>query len=56
MCVLAGLMVVHFMLPETREKYQLETLWTLRSYEQLTNNTLPHTLPPDFILTHMRTD
>ncbi|XP_017319894.2 mitochondrial assembly of ribosomal large subunit protein 1 [Ictalurus punctatus] len=56
MCIDFGSMVVHFMLPETREKFQLETLWTLRSYEQLTNNTLPHTLPPDFILTHTHTD
>ncbi|KAF7708408.1 mitochondrial assembly of ribosomal large subunit protein 1 [Silurus meridionalis] len=55
MCIDFGSMVVHFMLPETREKFQLETLWTLRSYEQLTNNTLPHTLPPDFILTHAQT-
>ncbi|XP_053349751.1 mitochondrial assembly of ribosomal large subunit protein 1 [Clarias gariepinus] len=55
MCVDFGSMVVHFMLPETREKFQLETLWTLRNYEQLTNNTLAHTLPPDFILTHSHT-
>ncbi|XP_062847621.1 mitochondrial assembly of ribosomal large subunit protein 1 [Trichomycterus rosablanca] len=52
MCVDFGSMVVHFMLPETRERLDLETLWTLREYNQQHNIIPPHTLPHDFVLTH----
>ncbi|KAI4898101.1 hypothetical protein NFI96_001765 [Prochilodus magdalenae] len=34
MCIDFGSMVVHFMLPETRATYELEKLWTLRSYDE----------------------
>ncbi|ELW64986.1 hypothetical protein TREES_T100011948 [Tupaia chinensis] len=38
-CVDLGNMVIHWMLPESRETYQLEKLWTLRSYDdQLTQH------------------
>lgn len=42
-------MVVHFMLPETREVYELEKLWTLRAYDERLKNIPPETLPEDFI-------
>lgn len=42
-------MVVHFMLPETREAYELEKLWTLRAYDEQLRNIPPETLPEDFI-------
>lgn len=44
-----GDMVVHFMLPETREVYELEKLWTLRAYDEQLTNIPPETLPEDFI-------
>ncbi|KAE8596506.1 hypothetical protein XENTR_v10016128 [Xenopus tropicalis] len=43
-----GNIVVHFMLPETREKYELEKLWTLRSYDDQLSQIAPETLPSDF--------
>ncbi|KAM5302547.1 mitochondrial assembly of ribosomal large subunit protein 1 [Glossophaga mutica] len=50
MCVDFGSMVIHLMLPETREKYELEKLWTLRSYDDQLAQMAPETLPEDFIL------
>lgn len=45
----AGPMVLHFMLPDTRETYELEKLWTLRSYDEQLNRIPRETLPSDFI-------
>ncbi|XP_054420510.1 mitochondrial assembly of ribosomal large subunit protein 1 isoform X1 [Pteronotus mesoamericanus] len=50
MCVDFGSMVIHLMLPETREKYELEKLWTLRSYDDQLAQIAPEILPEDFIL------
>ncbi|OCT75744.1 mitochondrial assembly of ribosomal large subunit protein 1 [Xenopus laevis] len=48
MCIDFGNIVVHFMLPETREKYELEKLWTLRSYDDQLSQIAPEVLPSDF--------
>ncbi|XP_010221981.1 PREDICTED: mitochondrial assembly of ribosomal large subunit protein 1 [Tinamus guttatus] len=48
--VTAGNIVVHFMLPETRERYELEKLWTLHSYDDQLAQMMPQLLPEDFIL------
>nr|XP_006636268.1 PREDICTED: mitochondrial assembly of ribosomal large subunit protein 1 [Lepisosteus oculatus] len=48
MCIDFGHIVVHFMLPETRELYELEKLWTLRSYDEQLGAIPPETLPEDF--------
>lgn len=45
-----GSMVVHLMLPETRETYELEKLWTLRSYDDQLAQIAPESIPEDFIL------
>ncbi|KGL83477.1 Mitochondrial assembly of ribosomal large subunit protein 1, partial [Tinamus guttatus] len=45
-----GNIVVHFMLPETRERYELEKLWTLHSYDDQLAQMMPQLLPEDFIL------
>lgn len=45
----AGPMVLHFMLPDTRDTYELEKLWTLRSYDEQLNRIPRETLPSDFI-------
>ncbi|XP_049750117.1 mitochondrial assembly of ribosomal large subunit protein 1 [Elephas maximus indicus] len=50
LCVDFGNMVIHLMLPETRETYELEKLWTLRSYDDQLAQMAPETLPEDFIL------
>uniref|UniRef100_A0A3Q0SBN8 Mitochondrial assembly of ribosomal large subunit protein 1 n=1 Tax=Amphilophus citrinellus TaxID=61819 RepID=A0A3Q0SBN8_AMPCI len=50
MCIDFGNMVVHFMLPETRDVYELEKLWTLRSYDEQLKIIPTETLPEDFIL------
>uniref|UniRef100_A0AC11B2Z1 Mitochondrial assembly of ribosomal large subunit 1 n=1 Tax=Ovis aries TaxID=9940 RepID=A0AC11B2Z1_SHEEP len=50
LCVDFGSMVVHLMLPETRGAYELEKLWTLRSYDDQLAQIAPETLPEDFIL------
>lgn len=49
MCIDFGSMVCHFMLPETREIYELEKLWTLRSYDQQLRSIPEEKLPEDFI-------
>ncbi|XP_008430748.1 mitochondrial assembly of ribosomal large subunit protein 1 [Poecilia reticulata] len=49
MCVDFGKMVVHFMLPETREVYELEKLWILRTYDEQLKKIPAETLPEDFI-------
>ncbi|XP_053914893.1 mitochondrial assembly of ribosomal large subunit protein 1 [Cuculus canorus] len=49
LCIDFGSMVVHFMLPETRETYELEKLWTLRSYDDQLAQITPQSLPEDFI-------
>ncbi|XP_072139081.1 mitochondrial assembly of ribosomal large subunit protein 1 [Mobula birostris] len=48
-CIDFGNMVVHFMLPETRELYELEKLWTLHSYDDQFLKIAPEILPLDFI-------
>ncbi|KAM4706198.1 mitochondrial assembly of ribosomal large subunit protein 1 [Rhinophrynus dorsalis] len=48
MCIDFGNIVVHFMLPETRETYELEKLWTLRSYDDQLSQMTPEILPTDF--------
>ncbi|XP_060236014.1 mitochondrial assembly of ribosomal large subunit protein 1 isoform X2 [Meriones unguiculatus] len=50
LCVDFGSMVIHLMLPETRETYELEKLWTLRSFDDQLANIAAETLPEDFIL------
>ncbi|XP_041844773.1 mitochondrial assembly of ribosomal large subunit protein 1 [Melanotaenia boesemani] len=50
MCIDFGNMVVHFMLPEAREVYELEKLWTLRAYDEQLKNIPTELLPEDFIL------
>lgn len=46
----AGAIVVHFMLPETRDVYELEKLWTLHSYDDQLAQMTSQSLPEDFIL------
>ncbi|XP_007524025.1 mitochondrial assembly of ribosomal large subunit protein 1 [Erinaceus europaeus] len=50
LCVDFGSMVIHLMLPETRETYEIEKLWTLRSYDDQLAEIPPESLPEDFIL------
>ncbi|XP_023131277.2 mitochondrial assembly of ribosomal large subunit protein 1 [Amphiprion ocellaris] len=49
MCIDFGNMVVHFMMPETREVYELEKLWTLRGYDEQLRSMPDETLPEDFM-------
>ncbi|XP_035418344.1 mitochondrial assembly of ribosomal large subunit protein 1 [Cygnus atratus] len=50
LCIDFGSIVMHFMLPETRETYELEKLWTLGSYDDQLTQMTPQSLPEDFIL------
>ncbi|XP_074057897.1 uncharacterized protein LOC141498591 [Macrotis lagotis] len=50
LCVDFGIMVIHFMLPETRETYELEKLWTLGTYDDQLAEITPESRPEDFIL------
>ncbi|XP_074939135.1 mitochondrial assembly of ribosomal large subunit protein 1 [Phalacrocorax aristotelis] len=49
LCIDFGGIVMHFMLPETRETYELEKLWTLGSYDDQLAQITPQSLPEDFI-------
>ncbi|NWS96767.1 MASU1 protein, partial [Mionectes macconnelli] len=49
LCIDFGNIVVHFMLPETREVYELEKLWTLGSYDDQLVEMTSQSLPEDFI-------
>ncbi|KFV98574.1 Mitochondrial assembly of ribosomal large subunit protein 1, partial [Fulmarus glacialis] len=49
LCIDFGSIVMHFMLPETREAYELEKLWTLGSYDDQLAQMTPQSLPEDFI-------
>ncbi|XP_043820923.1 mitochondrial assembly of ribosomal large subunit protein 1 [Dromiciops gliroides] len=50
LCVDFGSMVIHLMLPETRESYELEKLWTLGAYDDQLTQITPELMPEDFIL------
>ncbi|XP_077455764.1 mitochondrial assembly of ribosomal large subunit protein 1 [Stigmatopora argus] len=49
MCIDFGKIIVHFMLPEIREVYELEKLWTLRSHDEQLGRIPDEKLPEDFI-------
>ncbi|XP_054240979.1 mitochondrial assembly of ribosomal large subunit protein 1 [Indicator indicator] len=50
LCIDFGTIVIHFMLPETREVYELEKLWTLGAYDDQLAQMTSQSLPEDFIL------
>uniref|UniRef100_A0A1A8IAF1 Mitochondrial assembly of ribosomal large subunit protein 1 n=1 Tax=Nothobranchius kuhntae TaxID=321403 RepID=A0A1A8IAF1_NOTKU len=49
-CIDFGNMVVHLMLPGTRQRYELEKLWTLRAFDEQLRKIPAERLPEDFIL------
>uniref|UniRef100_A0A8D0B8P3 Mitochondrial assembly of ribosomal large subunit protein 1 n=1 Tax=Salvator merianae TaxID=96440 RepID=A0A8D0B8P3_SALMN len=49
LCIDFDNIIVHFMLPETREFYELEKLWTLGSYDDQLAQMISEPLPDDFI-------
>ncbi|XP_013890118.1 mitochondrial assembly of ribosomal large subunit protein 1 [Austrofundulus limnaeus] len=49
-CIDFGGIVVHYMVQETRELYELEKLWTLRAYDEQLQKIPSEKLPEDFIL------
>ncbi|XP_036617065.1 mitochondrial assembly of ribosomal large subunit protein 1 [Trichosurus vulpecula] len=50
LCVDFGSIVIHLILPGTREIYELEKLWTLGTYDDQLAQIAPESLPEDFIL------
>ncbi|KAA0702558.1 Mitochondrial assembly of ribosomal large subunit protein 1 [Triplophysa tibetana] len=48
-CIDFGPLVIHLMLQECRETYELEKLWTLRSYDEQLARIPQDKLPTDFI-------
>ncbi|XP_056331323.1 mitochondrial assembly of ribosomal large subunit protein 1 [Danio aesculapii] len=48
-CIDFGSVVVHLMLPDCRDQFELEKLWTLRSHDEQLSRIPAETLPEDFI-------
>ncbi|XP_028326980.1 mitochondrial assembly of ribosomal large subunit protein 1 [Gouania willdenowi] len=50
LCIDFGTMVMHLMLPQTRETYELDKLWTLSIYDEQLKKIPAETIPEDFVL------